>query len=70
MSYTCKKCNKIISYKIKAVDGYKIKYRVCNCGRRVTDVLSPEGQSIKDIISIPVLERMLHSENSKIKIND
>ncbi len=33
------------------------------------DVVSPEGQSVKDIINLKVIEKMLHSEKSQVKIN-
>lgn len=69
MSYTCKKCNKLIKYKNKLVNGYKIRYKECGCGFSVVDVISPQGESVKDIIGAKAIERMLHSETSRVKIN-
>jgi|YelNatPaOPRAMG01_1025707.scaffolds.fasta_scaffold12218_3 hypothetical protein len=69
MSYICKKCNKPIKYKNKITAGYRIKYKECDCGWTVVDVVSPEGESVKDIIGLKAIERMLHSETSRVKIN-
>lgn len=58
-----------MSYKNKHIDGYKIRYRECGCGWITIDVVSPEGQSVKDIIGLKVIEKMLHSGKSQVKIN-
>ncbi len=69
MSYTCKTCNKPIKYKNKSVDGYTIRYKECGCGWIAVDVISPEGESVKDVIGLKAIERMLHSGKSQVKIH-
>ncbi len=69
MKYTCKKCNKPVNYRSKLVSGYRIKYKECGCGWAALDVLSPEGQSVKDVVGLKAVERMLHSEKSQVKIH-
>lgn len=69
MSYICKKCNKPIKYRSKLVDGYRIRYKECGCGWLAVDVVSPEGESVKDVIGLKAIERMLHSGKSQVKIN-
>ncbi|MGC8685466.1 MAG: hypothetical protein ACP5QW_00470 [bacterium] len=51
------------------MNGYKIKYKECGCGWSVVDVISPEGESVKGIIGVKAIERMLHSETSRVKID-
>lgn len=69
MKYICKKCNKPVAYRNRQIGGYKIRYRECDCGWAAIDVVSPEGQSVKDVIGLKAIERMLHSGKSQVKIN-
>lgn len=69
MKNICKKCNKPVHYRYRYVDGYRISYKECDCGWTAVDVLSPAGQSVKDILGQKAVERMLHSEKSQVKIH-
>ncbi len=69
MRFICKRCNQSVSYKSRNVDGYRIKYKECGCGWTTTDVVSPEGHSVKDVIGLKTVEKMLHSKRSRVKVN-
>ncbi|MCX7991585.1 MAG: hypothetical protein N2999_06095 [Proteobacteria bacterium] len=65
---TCKTCgNTFIKEQITA-DNYIITINRCKCGWKLIDVKDQDGKSLKDLIDKGILEKMIKSKASNLKI--
>lgn len=64
----CKKCNSSFTREEHKVDNYSIIINRCKCGWELIDVLDDSNLSLIDSIDKKVIEKMLKSAASNIKL--
>lgn len=64
----CKACSDPYVKEQIIVDNYIILINRCKCGWKLIDVKDKDGKSLKDIIDKSILEKMIKSKASNLKI--
>lgn len=64
----CKSCSGSFNREHISIDDYIIMIDRCKCGWKLIDVKDREGKSLKDLIDKSVLEKMIKSKASNLKI--
>jgi len=65
---TCKVCGSPFIKENHLMDEYNIVINRCKCGWKLVDVLDKDGNSLIEVIDKKIVEKMLKSKASSLKI--
>lgn len=65
---TCKKCNSLFNQEEHKIENYNIIILKCKCNWKLVDVIDNDGNSLKEILDRKIIEKMLRSKFSNIKL--